>query len=109
MITVQAIALLLQQCSITPLPSIESFPPSLYISCPTIAICAKLVKFRSALPKALMSLDTKISQEIRAGIIAKNIKMATIAVGRKVTSFPLNYDRVLFMNTVIEIPPRQNL
>ena len=103
MITVQAIALLLKECSITSLPS------SLYISCPTIPVCAKLVKFRSALPKALMSLGTEISEEIRTGIIAKNIKMVTIAVGRKVTSFPLNYDRVLLMNNVIEIPPRQNL
>ena len=104
MITVQAIALLLQKCSITFLPS------SLYISCPSIPACAKLVKSRNILPEALMSLGTEISEEIRLGIIAKNIKMVTIAVGKKVTSFPLNYDnRVLLMNTVIEIPPRQNL
>lgn len=103
MITVQAIALLLQKCSITSLSS------SLYISCPTIPTCAKLVKSRNILPKALMSLGSEIGEEIRAGIIAKNIKMVTIAVGRKVTSFSLNYDRVLLMNTVIEIPPRQNL
>ena len=94
MITVQAIALLLQKCSITFLLS------SLYISCPSIPTCAKLVKSRNILPEALMSLGTEISEEIRLGIIAKNIKMVTIAVGKKVTSFPLNYDnRVLLMNT----------
>lgn len=103
MITVQAIALLLQKCSITSLPS------SLYISCPSIPTCAKLVKSRNILPEALMSLGTEISEEIRLGIIAKNIKMVTMAVGRKVTSVPLNYDRVLLMNAVIEIPPRQRI
>lgn len=100
MITIQTLSILLNKCSITPLLS------SLIIVCPSTAIFAKLAKFRKFLPKALMSCG----EEIKISLVQKNIKHITIAVRGRRTSFPVNLDeRVLAMDAVIEIPPRQLL
>jgi hypothetical protein len=100
MTTIQALSILLNKCSITPLPS------SLIIVCPTTAILAKLAKFRKFLPEALMSCG----EEIKISLAQKNIKHITIAVKGRRTFFPVDLDkRVLTMNAVIKIPPRQLL
>ena len=102
MITIQALSIILNKCSITPLLS------SLIIVCPTTAIFAKLAKFRKFLPEALMSCG----EEIKISLAQKNIKHITIAVRGRRTYFPVDFEkRVLadMNNAVIEIPPRQLL